>query len=276
LKAAGFEGLGRMRSLSAHRILRLFLSVAFGGYLIYYVLWYDAVIARLRALPRNFTEPALAAIGQNMLIGIGFFVTTIAFASLIGALFGSSSTNARAKETPWGRYFLAGLAAVAVFFILQMVREVVIHALNLGAVAAQTQAADSLSRIKFSSPWSVLPFLIAVTVCWLARQSAWQFSDELGESAMATLERVFDGLVVGALMLPGFMIAVALILMSGQDLPVVLKSRFDPPVIGILGILGFFVGAVVVRDVRSAAHAQVVAPKSQKAPTGVLKVAQAQ
>jgi xanthosine utilization system XapX-like protein len=275
LKSAGFEGLGTIRPLSAHRILRLFLSVAFGGFLIYYVLWYDAVIARLRSLPtKNFTEAQLALIGQNMLIGIGFFVTAIAFASLIGALFGSSSANARGKETPWGRYFLAGIAAVATFFILQMIREVVLHALSLGPAAAQTQANDSLSRIRLSSPWSVLPFLIAVTVCWLARQSPWQLPNSLSESTGATLERALDGVVMGVLMLPGFMIAVALLLMAGQELPLVMRSRFDPPVMAILGILGFLVGAVVVRDVRLAAHAQVVALKPRKATAVVSKFAQ--
>lgn len=59
-------------------------------------------------------------------------------------------------------------------------------------------------------------------------------------------------------MLPSFAIAIAILQMSGIPLPVVLHSRFDPPVLGILAILGFFVGTMVVRDVRLSAHTQVV------------------
>lgn len=267
LKAVGFAGLGSIRPLSAHRILWLFVSVAVGGFLIYYYLWYDAVIERVRTLPgRSFTSDQLAAVGQNMLIGIGFFVTTIAFAALIGALFGSSSTNARGRETPWAKYLFAGLIAMAIYLMMQLIREVVLHATGLAPVAAMTGADQWASRIKMSAPWSVLPFLIAATICWLARQRPWQPPRVLGESITITLQRLLDGVVLGLIMLPGFSIAIALLVMTGQPLPPVLQSRFDPPVMAILGILGFFVGAMVVRDVRSAAHAQVVLPKAHQFP----------
>jgi len=80
----------------------------------------------------------------------------------------------------------------------------------------------------------------------------------------ATLQRMLDGIVVGLLMLPAFSTAVSVLMMSGSGLPVVLRSRFDPPVLAILGILGFFVGATVVRDVRMAAHIRVVLPKTRQ------------
>jgi hypothetical protein len=46
-------------------------------------------------------------------------------------------------------------------------------------------------------------------------------------------------------------------------LPPIFVSRYDPAIMGILCLVGFFVGATVVRDVRSAAQAQIVAPKKR-------------
>lgn len=265
LKAAGFEGLGSIRPLSAHRILWLFLSVAVGGFLIYYVLWYDNIVQRLRDLPgRTLSEDQITALGQTMLIGIGFFVTTIAFAALIGALFGSSSANARAKETPWAKYLLAGLISIVIFFVVQLIREAVVYASGLGGTPAVIQSGTLVGRLRGIAAWCVLPFFVTVGICWLARQRPWQPPRMLGETMTATLQRVFDGIVVGLLMLPAFLTAVSVLMMSGSHLPVVLRSRFDPPVLAILGTLGFFVGATVVRDVRMAAHIRVVLPKTRQ------------
>jgi len=267
LKAAGFEGLGSIRPLSAHRILWLFLSVALGGFLIYYALWYNTMIERMRNLPgRNFTEVQLEAIGRTSLIGIGFFVTTIAFAALIGALFGSSSTNARAKETPWGKYLFAGLIAVIIYFVMQLIREVVLHAGGLGGALSLTQADNWATRIRATAPWCVLPLFITVGICWLARQRPWQPPRALNETATATLQRLVDGLVIGLLMLPAFSIAISVLEMSGFPRPPVLRSRFDLPVVAILATLGFLVGAAVVRDARLAAHTRVTLPR--KRPKG--------
>jgi len=265
LKAAGFEGLGSIRPLSTHRILWLFLAVAVGGFLVYYLLWYDIMIQRVRELPgRTFTEEQIAVIGQTTLIGIGFFVTTIAFAGLIGALFGSTSPNARAKETPWGKYFLAGLIAVVVYFLMQLIREAVVHASGLSDALSLMRPSTWITRIRANAPWCALPFFITIGICWLARQKPWQPLGALGENGTALLQRLLDGLVIAVLMLPAFSISVSVLVMSGSRLPDVLRSRFDPPVMAILGILGFIVGATVVRDARMSAHTRVVLPKLRK------------
>jgi len=65
-------------------------------------------------------------------------------------------------------------------------------------------------------------------------------------------------------MLPAFSIAVSVLMMVGQRLPDVLRSRFDITVMAILAVLGFIVGATVVRDVRTAAHTRVVLPKLRR------------
>ena len=49
-----------------------------------------------------------------------------------------------------------------------------------------------------------------------------------------------------------------------ERLPDVLRSRFDITVMAILAVLGFIVGATVVRDVRTAAHTRVVLPKPRR------------
>jgi hypothetical protein len=66
------------------------------------------------------------------------------------------------------------------------------------------------------------------------------------------------------LMLPAFSIAVSVLTMVGIRLPDVLRSRFDITVMAILAVLGFIVGATVVRDVRTAAHTRVVLPKLRR------------
>jgi hypothetical protein len=216
LKAVGFADLGNIRPLSAHRVLWLFLSVAIGGFLIYYVLWYDNVLNRLRQLPgRNLTEMQIDAVGRTMLIGIGFFVTTIAFAALIGALFGSTSTNARAKETPWAKYAFAGVIAVVVFFLMQLIREAVIHASGLGETLGLIQASTWGARLRATAPWCVIPFVVTVGICWLARQRPWRPSALLGEVGSAALQRLQDGVVIGLLKLPAFMISIGEQQMSG-------------------------------------------------------------
>src|SRR5215813_2225249 len=265
LKSAGFEGLGSIRPLTSHRILWLFLAVAIGGFLVYYLLWYDVMLQRVRELPGlSLTDAQLAVYGQTTLIGIGFFVTTIAFAGLIGALFGSTSVNARAKETPWAKYFLAGLISVVVFFLMQLIRESVVHATGLSEALSMIRPTTWVTRIRANAPWCVLPFFTTVGICWLARQKPWQPIGVLGENGTALLQRTADGILIGVLMLPAFSVAVGLLKKVGIRLPDVLRSRFDIPVMAILAVLGFIVGAMVVRDVRTAAHTRVVLPKLRR------------
>jgi len=81
LKAAGFQGLGTIRPLTTHRIIWLLVSVALGGFLIYYVSWYEEALRRFAALGegqgRIFGAAELAAVGRTFLIGIAVFVTSI-------------------------------------------------------------------------------------------------------------------------------------------------------------------------------------------------------
>jgi hypothetical protein len=219
----------------------------------------------VRELPGvDLTDAQLTVYGQTTLIGIGFFVTTIAFAGLIGALFGSTSANARSKETPWAKYFLAGIISIVVYFLMQLIKESVVHATGLSDALSMIRPTTWVTRVRASAPWCVLPFFTTVGICWLARQKPWQPLGALGENGTALLQRLADGILVGVLMLPAFSIAVSVLMMIGLRLPDVLRSRFDIPVMAILAILGFIVGATVVRDVRTAAHTRVVLPKLRR------------
>lgn len=272
LKAAGFEGLGTIKPLSAHRIIWFLVSVAIGGFLIYYVSWYEEALRRLQEFAHAqglaLSAEDAASIGRTFLIGIATFVSGIALASLVGAVFGSSSSHVRARETPWGTYVLAGLIAVLAFLCLQLVREAVTLSLDATLATQLKMPSDSGARLKAFAPWSVLPFLTAIGICWLARLNPLSaiVRDTVGDIPAATLERVVDGTVVGFLMVPGFALALALIQLIGLPKSPILKPGFDPEVIRNLFVYGFFVGALVVRDVRAASHAQLVALKPAEKP----------
>jgi hypothetical protein len=284
LKAAGFQGLGTIRPLSVHRIIWFLLSVAVGGFLIYYVSWYDEALHRMQEFAQQkglvLSAEDMASIGRTFLIGIATFVSSIALASLVGAVFGSSGSHVRARETPWGTYILAGLIAVMAFLTLQLMREAVTLSLDAALASELSMPSDSAARLKAFAPWSVLPFLTAVGICWLARLNpvSGLTGEIIGETPSAILERLLDGLVIGFLMVPGFALAIALIQLIGLPKSPVLKPGFDPEVIRNLFVYGFFVGALVVRHVRSGAHTQLVAPKpSEKAEVaqGVPELSQA-
>lgn len=263
LKALGFQGLGGIRPLTTNRILWMFLSVTVGGYLIYYVLWYREVLDRLQKKV-GLVGDQLATQGRAFLVGIAVFVTSIALAAMIGALFGSNSANARAKETPWGRYLGAALIAAIAFFLMQGVRELVLFSVP-GLLATPLTAEGAFNRIQLSAPWSVLPAMTALAVAWLARASLpASVVARLGARGSAIMERGIDGLALGALMVPSFAISIGLVELTGGKISPIFNSTFDPTIIGILCVVGFFVGSTVVREVRAAAHAQVVAPRAKK------------
>jgi hypothetical protein len=263
LKTAGFQGLGIIRPLTTHRIIWLLMSVALGGFLIFYSSWYEEALRRFVALGeaqgRTFGAAELAVVGRQFLIGIAVFVTSISLSSLVGAVFGSNASHARARETPWGTYAIAGLVAVFAFFALQLMREAITLSLDAALAAHLNMPQDPIARLKNFAPWSMLQFLTAVAICRLARQSPWRPSpDVVGPKAVAVVERLVDGIILGCVMVAGFACALALIQLFGLQRSAILKPGFDPEVVRNLFVFGFFVGALVVRDVRAGAHARLL------------------
>ena len=245
LKAAGFQGLGAIKPLSVHRIIWFLASVAVGGFLIYYVSWYDEALRRIQEFAQQkgvvLRVEDVASIGRTFLIGIATFVSSIALASLVGAVFGSSSSHVRARETPWAPMF-SGLVAVIAFLTLQLMREAITLSLDATLATELRMPSDPAARLKGFAPWSVLPFLTAVGICWLARLPA--LSDQIrhatGKKAARIVERAADGVVIGLLMIPGFALALAIIQLADLPKSPILKLGFDPEVIRNLFVYGFF------------------------------------
>ena len=273
LKTAGYQGLGTIRPLTTHRIIWLLMSVALGGFLIYYVAWYEEALRRFAALGEAqghaFAAAELAAVGRTFLIGIAVFVTSISLSSLVGAVFGSNGAHVRAREAPWGTYVIAGLVAVFTFFALQLMREAITLSLDATLAGHLNTPQDPIARLKNFAPWSMLQFLTAVAICRLARQSPWRLpsSDVVGPNAVALLERTVDGIIMGCVMISGFACTLALIQLFGLQRSAILKPGFDPEVVRSLFVLGFFVGALVVRDVRAGAHAQLLDVRGSRDPS---------
>jgi hypothetical protein len=71
-----------------------------------------------------------------------------------------------------------------------------------------------------------------------------------------------DGIIMGCVMISGFACALALIALFGLQRSAILKPGFDPEVVRNLFVFGFFVGALVIKDVRAGAHAQLLEVRS--------------
>src|SRR5262245_23134255 len=72
---------------------------------------------------------------------------------------------------------------------------------------------------------------------------------------------------MGCVMIAGFACALALIALFGLQRSAILKPGFDPEVVRNLFVFGFFVGALLIRDVRAGAHAQLLQVRSLRDPS---------
>jgi hypothetical protein len=240
LRAFGFEGLGRIEPINFDRILWLFLIVAFGGFLVLF-------LGRIGATQQ-----------QGSAEGLARFAFIMAAATLIGAIVGSQRRLARAPITPWSNYLAAGIIAAALFVGVQQITQLVKDYL-----AIQPPPGQQPITLYGMLPWTLLPLLLTVGVCRLARVPRWP--DLPGLQAYHNVwERVLDGIGISAALLIAYLLAFSLHEPLGIDLPKGLKDQMSLPRIlpipiyfPLLG-LGFFIGFFVVRDVRRAAHAQIV------------------
>jgi hypothetical protein len=127
-----------------------------------------------------------------------------------------------------------------------------------------------LQQLGRSAPWAVLPFLVAVSICRLARLRRWPSPFYRHGSAHALWERLLDGLTLMLVALAAFVLSRALREVAGIQAPPWIPQR------GLLNwqwlspilLLGFVIGVIVVRDVRLAAHAQIVDLDGQQPAPG--------
>jgi len=241
LKTIGFGQLGHIERINFDRILWVFFAISLGGFLIMF-LW---------------PKPAGPSSGPGPDLYARIALVT-ALASLVGSVVGSNRKIQSRPITPWTHYLIAGLVAAGMF--------VLVHgtAIMLSTLNANPAAAEPVSTAPpFWSilPWAASPFFLAIAVCWLARLPRWP-----GVPA-GNLERVCDGLAVCVVMLLAQATAFTLHMTFKTNFAEVLARRIEQEAGGSLLLLlfkpnptlliGFFVGLVVIRDVRRAAHAQL-------------------
>lgn len=268
MKSVGFGQLGRVETINFDRILWVFFAVSLLGFLLYFY-WAPASGGGMRV--------------QADILSRIVLVTSLA--TLTGAIFGSSRSLASRPATPWTAYIAAGLISVGFFvavhgtaFLLDNVKLETTSvdqsidragpAISQPEPAAAPSMPSSPPQFKIENfasmlPFAVSPFFIAVAICWLARQKSWP---RPSFAPIAIWERTIDGLVLGAVMALGTLTAFTLHQAFDTEIWRVMQNRLgEAGATGVLGLikfspapaLGFLIGAIVVRDVRTAAHAQL-------------------
>jgi hypothetical protein len=243
LKAAGFLGLGRIDRISLDNVLWLFLVATGGGFLIRYI----SDIGDIGTAPGQ-TNPEVVA----------RFAFTMAIAGLIGAIVGSIRRHARKSFPPWSVYFAAGVAAAALYVAIIMADDLLKEILGI-----EPQAGRPPFSLLRTVPWSLLPLMLTVAICYLARLKSWSELLRLGTYG-AYLDRVIDGICVSAAVLLGYYAAVALHPLLHLAFPAGLAHRMAMPhILPIpinisLQVQAFLIGFFFVRDARRVAHATIV------------------
>jgi uncharacterized BrkB/YihY/UPF0761 family membrane protein len=153
---------------------------------------------------------------------------------------------------------LAGIVAAALFVGVQQITQLIKDYLGIQPPAGQQPF--TLYRML---PWTLIPLLLTVGVCRLARVPRWPDLPRL-EAYHNIWERFLDGVGISGVLLLAYLLAFSLHAPLGIELPKGLQDQMNQPRIlpipiyfPLLG-LGFFIGFFVVRDVRRAAHAQIV------------------
>ena len=277
LKKAGFKGLGLIERMDMPRLLLVLFSVAASGFVTFYLLGFGA------------GRGGAAGAGQEMPdrnIMMAAISLILAAAALIGAFVGSIGSLTLSPTVPWKRYLQAGMIGVLAFFLIHGAqftafgdpiskRQANIAALKSKgpglALADQavirppstTKNVNALARI---APFSILPFCIVVGMCLLARLPGYWTPALVARSRFATVawERSLDGIAMCVVLFAGFasafFVSSTLGMMPKPDVSTT-PGADGPRMLSALlqfGVLGFLIGAIVLRDVRMAAHAQIV------------------
>jgi hypothetical protein len=243
LKAAGFLGLGRIDRISLDNVLWLFLVASVGGFLIKYI----SNIGDIGTAPGQ-TNPEVVA----------RFAFTMAIAGLIGAIVGSIRRYARAPIAPWSVYLAAGITAAFLYVGIIMADDLLKEFLGI-----EPQAGRPPFSLVRQAPWSLVPLMLTVAVCYLARLKSWSELLRLGPYG-SYLDRVIDGACVSAAVLLGYYAAVALHPLLHMELPAGLAHRIAMPhtlpipINTSLQVQAFLIGFFFVRDARRVAHATIV------------------
>lgn len=307
LKSVGFKGLGRIDPISVNSILRVFLIVGIGGFLVFYLLRYRDIRQQLSSAGVDLELAHKAGLGMLMLFAS--FSLIMAIAALIGAMVGSRHDTTPGRRFPWRSIVAAGTGSAGMFFLihwaqlpysqdamLQMrnarMQEMDLRASRIRLAQAPGHAAapsadqariplptvkDAPIKLRNLAPWSTLPFLITVGICLLGQLSAWPRPARITQRSFdcGSCERVLDGLAFAALMIVGVWLARVITdvfgLASGSMPNEVLTNwQIFVRMYLPMSVFGFLIGAAVVHDVRIAAHSRIVeqAARPASVPAG--------
>ena len=250
LKDVGFSGLGHIERINLDLVLWSLLLTTLGGFVV---------------LSYGF-HPSAGAEGRAQTENLARFAATMGIAGLVGTFVGSRRRYARALNPPWSAYLLWGLVSASVFIGAAALHDAIRTA--TGFVPPPNSQPFSLMR---TVPFGLLPFMVTVSICYLARIKTWHMPRQLGIGYSQYFERVIDGVCVSIAVLLGYYVAIELYkLLNDGDLPRGIKAQLEwwnsLPIAYVLPYpffwpvqaLAFLIGFVVVRDVRRVAHATIV------------------
>ena len=249
LKKAGFVGLGTVERVTLDRVIWVLLItwlVTFGLFCV-------------PSFVRNGPPPRFVGIALTV-------ASTFAIAALIGTVWGSRRSLTDCRNTPWSSYLTAGLFAVAGFFVVHALR----YAVNPEAAVRRITEVFKVEAqtVTFSEyaanvgPFALMPFVIAIAICRLARVRQWP-----PWPIFDLPQRVKDGLTLGFLFLATIAAARVLHQLFGTAYA---TSQINPDEVrfyvfqAALFATGFCIGWGVVGDVRDIAYSQIVSPDSQR------------
>ena len=257
----GFKGLGEIRPFTFDYMIWTFGLICVGSFM-------------LMLFGRDSDVSAEALL---------IFSFSLSAAALIGAMIGSRRALAISRRPKLGYYLAAGAGAVLSFVGIYAVHSVVDFGSIFGYLMNKGEGALSGSTFDLGTlaRWGTFHFFIAVAIAMLARKSGWPSFFGLPRNIAP---RIFDGLIVGVGLNFAYLVSIATYELTGDTPPASVNNPFETgeilhfvvwPIIAI----GFFIGALVVRDVRMSAHTRIVAEGNQAPrdlpdgdrPTGAVK-----
>jgi len=272
IKKIGFAGLGEIQRVNFDNVIYVLMTtfaLAFGGLTLLFTV-----------LGRPINTSLISSIAL-----------TVSLAALIGAMWGSRRSLVERQKTPWSSYIAAGLVGVLGFCIVHGTRFILNGQETLEGWAERFSKSAAtyvdLGLIKPEDvtqytreaildwglfnymweilPWSVSVFFLTVGICWLARMPEWPWARE-----NTLYERLTDGAFTGLIYAFGGIAATLahIALQTGSGLSTQARILEDSgAAAGVFFssfrmmsfVIGFAIGAIIIREVRQIAHTQLIA-----------------
>lgn len=247
LKQRGFTGLSEIEPIDIHKAVRIGLLVWLAIVLVFWLL--------LQLFGARFE--GLEAPEGGLILVLAF---SLMLATVLGSMVAGLRSLARAHETPWGWYAVAGLSMAVVHWILMIV------AADLDLIAPRPGAGDGAQA---PSPalfliGAIVPFALVLGMCLLSRRTP-----VLGLFG----GRIGDGLLLGLVLAFAGVMMLVLGEVTGVPSPQPNLALAERMIIlpTMMGMMGFIIGVLVVRHVRKAALSNFIetprpAPAAEPAP----------